>query len=332
MDESVEMAAVTVVIVNFDSGHNLAECLTCLAGQSLQPDRILVIDNASTDGSLAIGRATAQADPRLANRTVIDARATNVGFAAACNRGITTATTEWIALLNPDAFPEPGWLAALMTAAALHPECASFGSRQMLAGHPNILDGIGDCWHWTGLSWREGHGRSLTIADLEPREIFSPCAAAALYRRAAMVAVGGFDEDYFCFGEDVDIGYRLRLAGSRSRYVPGAVVHHVGGGSTPKDIATYYGHRNTLWTLAKNTPGPLLAVSLLGHVYQSILIGIVLGFQGRGWAFLRGKWHAACGLRAAFRKRRVAQAGRRISTWALCRMIETGLSRRQSAS
>jgi GT2 family glycosyltransferase len=329
MNHAVAAAPVTVIVVNFNGGDHLRRCLMHLAEQSQLPERILVVDNGSTDGSLAACRGVVQAHARLADRTVIDDVGTNIGFAAACNRGIAAATTEFIALLNPDAFPESGWLAALVTAARAFPACAAFGSRQMLAGRSKVLDGIGDRWHVTGLSYRDGHGRPLTPADLELREIFSPCAAAALYRRSALLAVGGFDEDYFCFGEDVDLGYRLRLAGYGARSVPDAVVEHVGGGSTPGNVATYYGHRNVVWTLVKNTPGPLLVISLLGHICQSILVGIVLGFRGRGRAFFRGKQDAVRGLAAAFRKRRFVQAGRKVSTWTICQMIDTGMSRRR---
>jgi GT2 family glycosyltransferase len=321
-------APVTVVIVSFNSAATLPRCLACLAQQTVLPERIVVVDNASRDGSLADFRTLLAARPELAGRTTIDAAGANLGFAAASNRGITAAETEFVALLNPDAFPEPGWLAALVAAAAAHPECAAFGSRQMLAGHLGILDGIGDRWHVSGLSWREGHGRALRSKDLEAREIFSPCAAAALYRRQAVLDAGGFDEDYFCFGEDVDLGYRLRLAGHRARFVPEAVVEHVGGGSTPSDVATYFGHRNTLWTLVKNTPGPLFAPALLAHLSQSILGLVVLGARGRGRAFARAKWDAVRGLAGAWRKRRLIQAARKVSTWQIWRTIDVGWSRR----
>jgi GT2 family glycosyltransferase len=319
---------VTVVIVNFKSAATLPHCLACLAAQTSLPERIVLVDNASGDGSLETCRELVAARPELAARTSIDAAGSNLGFAAACNRGIAAATTELVALLNPDAFPEPGWLAALVAAAARHPDCVAFGSRQMLAGHPGILDGIGDRWHVSGLSWREGHRRAMRREDLEAREIFSPCAAAALYRRQAVLDVGGFDEDYFCFGEDVDLGYRLRLAGHRARCVPEAVVEHVGGGSTPSEVATYFGHRNTLWTLVKNTPGPLLAPALLAHLSQTILGMSFLGARGRGRAFARAKWDAVRGLAGAWRKRRLIQAARKVSTWQIWRTIDVGWSRR----
>jgi GT2 family glycosyltransferase len=321
-------ARVTVVIVNFNGGANVIRCLESLAAQTVPPERIVLVDNASRDGSLAACRELVAGGGPLAGRTTIDALPDNVGFAAGSNRGLVAADTEFVALLNPDAFPEPGWLAALVAAAQSHPESAAFGSRQMLADRPGVLDGIGDRWHVSGLAWREGHGRPLHPSDLEAREIFSPCAAAALYRRAAVVAVGGFDEDYFCFGEDVDLGFRLRLAGHTARYVPNAVVEHVGGASSEGRLATYLGHRNLLWTLVKNTPGPILPAALLAHLSQSIFVGIVLGYRGRGGAFARAKWDAVAGLGNCWRKRRGVQAGRRVSTWRILSSIDLAPGRR----
>ncbi|MFM7136335.1 MAG: glycosyltransferase family 2 protein [Planctomycetota bacterium] len=323
-----ESTRVTVVIVNFNGGAHVVRCLECLAAQTVPPARIVLVDNASGDGSLAACRDLVAARPGLAGRTTIAALEANLGFAAGSNRGLALAETEFVALLNPDAFPEPGWLEALVAAAAAHPACTAFGSRQMLAGQPGVIDGIGDRWHVSGLAWREGHGRPMEPADLVAREIFSPCAAAALYRRDAVLAAGGFDEDYFCFGEDVDLGFRLRIAGHTARSVPEAVVEHVGGASSDGRLATYLGHRNLLWTLVKNTPGPILPAALLAHLFQSILLGLVLGCRGRGRAFARAKWDAVVGLGGCWRKRRGVQAGRRTSTWRLLRSIDLAPMRR----
>jgi GT2 family glycosyltransferase len=316
------------VIVNFNGGDHLQRCLVCLARQTAVPERIVVVDNASRDDSLAAARAAVAGCPVLAERTTIDAVGRNLGFAAGSNRGIAAAGTEFVALLNPDAFPEPGWLEALVAAAEVHPECAAFGSLQMLAGHEGVLDGIGDRWHFSGLAWREGHGRPLEPRDREPREIFSPCAAAALYRRAAVVDAGGFDQDYFCFGEDVDLGYRLQLAGHRARFVPEAVVEHVGGASSEAQLSTYLGHRNLVWTLVKDTPGPILGPVLLAHFSQSILVGVILSCRGRGRAFARAKWDALSGLGRCWHKRRTVQARRRISSWRILSVMDLGLTRR----
>lgn len=320
-------STVTVVIVNFNGGDHVVRCLACLAAQTHPAERVVLIDNASTDGSLAACRSYAAGEPRLAGRLIVEPLSTNLGFAAGSNRGIGLAQTELVALLNPDAFPEPEWLATLVGASRRHPESAAFGSRQMLAGAAEILDGIGDRWHASGLAWRDGHGRRLRPKDLAAREIFSACAAAALYRRQAVLDVDGFDEDYFCYGEDVDLGYRLRLAGHAARYVPDAVVHHVGGASGAGAAATYFGHRNLLWTVVKDTPGALVYPALLAHLAQSILTGLFLGYQGRGSAFARGKWDAVLRLGDFWRKRRAVQAGRQVAIWKIVRLWDIGWRR-----
>ncbi|MFM1902941.1 MAG: hypothetical protein RLZZ440_841, partial [Planctomycetota bacterium] len=135
---------VTVVIVNFNGGDHVVRCLACLAAQTQPPERVVLIDHASSDGSLQACQRFLAGEPRLTDRTLVEPLVHNLGFAAGCNRGIALSDTELVALLNPDAFPEPGWLAALVAAAEQHPEAAAFGSRQMLAGSPGVLDGIGD--------------------------------------------------------------------------------------------------------------------------------------------------------------------------------------------
>lgn len=321
---------VTVIVV-VHGGRHVVRCLECLAAQSLAPRRILLLDNASPDAAADACEQAIAADARLHGRTELRRLGTNLGFAAASNLGIAAADTPLVALLNPDAFAEPEWLERLVAAAAAHPEAAAFGSRQMLAGQPGVLDGIGDRYHLGGVAWRGGHGRGLRDDDLVGREIFSACAAAALYRRDAVLAAGGFDEDFFCYMEDVDLGFRLRLLGHAARLVPDAVVHHVGSASSAGDggaTAAYFGHRNRVWTHVANMPGPLLAASLPLHFFLTILGGIVLASRGHGAAFARGTAAAIAGLPRAWRKRRRVQASRVASTAAVWRLLDTGFSRR----
>ena len=326
---SANADSVTVIVVNHGGGLHVLRCLACLADQTLPPARILVIDNASTDGSAAACERAIAADVRLDGLAEVWRFATNLGFAAACNRGIHAADTPLVALLNPDAFPEPEWLERLVAAQSAHPTCVAFGSRQMLADHPDVLDGIGDRYHLGGMAWRQGHGRSIRSDDLGDREIFSACAAAVLYRRDAVTAVGGFDEDFFCYCEDVDLGFRLRLAGHHARYVPDAVVHHVGWASSRSDgrLAAALGHRNLVWTLVKNMPGPLLAASLPAHFLQTILAAVVLARRGHAAAFVRAKLDAVRGFPNVWRKRRQVQASRVASVAAIWRAIDKGLVR-----
>ena len=312
-------------MVNHEGGELLLRCLDGVAAQTVVPDRILVMDNGSTDASVADARRRCAEDGRLAGRTEIVELGENLGFAAANNRAIGRCETEFVALLNPDAFPHPRWLERLLDAARRHPTASAFGSRQMLAGSPDVLDGIGDVFHVSGLSWREGHGRRLRADDLEEREIFSPCAAAALYRRQALAEVGGFDEDFFCYFEDVDLGFRLRLIGHRAIAVPDAVVDHVGSASTGgrrSDFAVYHGHRNLVWCFVKNMPNPLFYALLIAHLSQSILVAIVFHASGQGKTIATAKWHAVKNLPKFWKKRRSIQGARRASAGSIWQVLD----------
>jgi GT2 family glycosyltransferase len=237
-----------------------------------------------------------------------------VGFAAANNVALrVSADCDAIALLNPDAFPAPSWLARLAAALEENPRCAAFASQLRSAGDESRLDGTGDVYHVSGLVWRAGHGAPLPPAE-SPREVFSACAAAALYRREALLEIGGFDERYFCYVEDVDAGFRLRLRGYRCLYVPDAVAHHVGSATTGKgsDFSTYHGHRNLVWTFFKDMPLPLLALYLPQHLALNVLSVVWFSTHGQARAILRAKWDALRGLPAVLSDRGRVQRGSRV--------------------
>lgn len=310
-------ATVTVVIVNWNGGEFLNICLQHLLNQSCKPDRILVMDNGSSDQS-------AIAAESLPGVTVAYLRE-NLGFATANNRALALCDTDWVCLLNPDAFVEKDWLEQLLLASKNYPEFAVFGSRQLVYQAENILDGIGDVYHASGLVWRHRHGARQTGHDLLAREIFSPCAAAAMYSRVAISAAGGFDEDFFCYVEDVDLGFRLRLLGYKARYVPEAVVHHVGSASTggqSSDFSVYHGHRNLVWTFVKNMPGWLFWVLLPWHMLLNGVTVVYFGLQGRGSVLCRAKRDALCGLGGMWRKRRAIQQRRNISIKAIWTVLD----------
>lgn len=314
------MTGVAVVIVNFDSGLLLGECLRHLRAQTRLPERVIVVDNASRDGS-----ADRLEDDYPGIEIVRLDR--NLGFAAANNLAARQAgEVEWLALLNPDAFPEPDWLERLLVAARVHPECASFGARLVDAGDPGRLDGTGDVYHVSGLAWRRDHGRPITSGTSEAGEIFAPCAAAALYRREAFCAAGGFDDDYFCYFEDVDLGFRLRLLGHGCRYVPDAVVRHVGSAVTGRrsPFSLYHGHRNLVWTWCKNMPFPLFWLYLPQHLLLNLGTMIWFALRGRGGIVLRAKWDALRGLPRIWRQRGWIQQRRRASGGDIRRAMARG--------
>jgi len=282
---------------------------------------MIVVDNASTDGS-------ADGLEERHRRVEVIRLAGNVGFAAGNNLAVRAADDcEWVALVNPDALPEPGWLEALLRAADERPEFSFLGSRLLQADDPATLDGIGDAYHVSGLAWRRGHGEAAAGAGLHAREIFSPCAAAALYRRDAFVAAGGFDEDFFCYFEDTDLAFRLRLAGQRCLYVPAAVVHHVGSASAgaESDFTVYHGYRNLVWTYAKNMPGRLALLYLPQLLLVQALLLAAFTIRGRPGVVLRAQRDAVRGLPGAMRKRRALQARRTVAPGELRRVMERGL-------
>jgi GT2 family glycosyltransferase len=301
-----------LVIVTHNAEADVARCLEAVAQQTRPPDRIVLADAGSSDGTLtAVERAQAQL--RLPLEVV--AFGSNVGFAVANNRAVERLEDcSVVALLNPDAFPDSGWIAALLAAADSYPEAASFASRLMVAGSDGVVDGAGDVFHVSGLAWRHGHRQPLsTVRDaLVPRPVFSACAAAALYRRQDWTRVGGFDESFFCYAEDIDLGFRLQLLGRGCRYVPDAVAQHVGSSTAGTDSAfsVYHGYRNLEWTFVKNMPGRLMWRYLPAHVGAIVAeLGWFLK-QGRGGSLVRAKWAALWGLPRALAARRRIQTSR----------------------
>ena len=306
MNVPVEGRDVAVIIVNYNSGAYLAACLAALARQTVPPGRILVVDNASSDDSLTRG---------LAGRTQVESEQMgyNAGFAVANNRGLALCRDyPWVALLNPDAFAEPRWLEEMLAVAG--PGIGAVACRMRQADDARVLDGTGDVYHVSGLAWRRQYGNPVASPEPTRQPVFAPCAAAALYRHAAVIEADGFDEDYFCYFEDVDLGFRLRLLGYACAYTPAAVVRHVGSGIAGRDsdFTIYHGHRNLVWTFVKNMPGRLFWLYLPQHLLLNLVSLVYFAFKGRGATLLKAKWHALGGLGAAWRKRAVIQRSRRI--------------------
>jgi GT2 family glycosyltransferase len=315
--------SISVIIVNWNGEPFLERCLDALMAQTIKPCEIILVDNASSDRSIEITR-------RFPSVRLI-ALDRNTGFAQGNNLGIETASTEseWIALINPDAFAEPHWLETLLTAAESNPDFDIFGSMLVNAANPTLLDGAGDAYHISGLVWRMAHGSSVSTATENIREVFSPCAAAALYRRSALREIGGFDEDYFCYVEDVDLGFRLRLAGYRCLYVPQSIAHHVGSGTTGgqhSDFAMYHGHRNLVWTFVKNMPGILFWLLLPIHLLLNIASVVYFSINGQGKIIAVAKWDAIKGIPKMWKKRIKIQSVRKILVRAIWQILDKRLN------
>lgn len=297
---------VTVVVVNYNGGAYLRGCLKSLAEQSLRDFEVILVDNASSDGSLET------LVERPARLTILK-QEENLGFAGGNNIGARAGAGEWLALLNPDAEAEVDWLAQLMQAVAERPDHRLVASLQIAMSNPSKLDGAGDCYLAYGYAWRGGFGHAASRAP-KAGACFAPCGAAALYPRQAFLDAGGFDGDYFCYHEDVDIGFRLRLLGERCQFAPSARVRHAGSAITGRAsrFSVFHGVRNGVWTYVKNMPGGLLMLTspvwLIGAAALLIRGGLRGVFLPTWEGFLAAFRHIGPALakRRELRKRRVA--------------------------
>ncbi len=312
---------VAVVVVNWNGGALLTRCLQSLIAQSAAPGSIIVVDNGSTDGSLAA------IEEEFSNITILQL-GENTGFAAALNRGVAEAANyAWIASVNPDAFPTERWIETMVVAVNKYPSVAGLGSQMIDDADRNRLDGIGDDYHVSGLAWRRNHGEPTTAIDSIDREIFAPCAAAAFYNRQVISELGGFDESFFCYFEDVDLGFRLRLAGYRCQAVSNAVVFHIGSAITGRrsDFSIYHGHRNLVWSFFKNMPPSLLWRYLPQHFILNIMTIVYYGTRGQLRTILSAKIDAVRGLPAILRRRAAVQRTREASVQDLRGVMARGL-------
>ena len=314
---------VAVVLVSYNEGGFLQEVLPALEAQTVRPARTIVVWNKNDDGSAEM---VAERFPHV-ERVVMPEPS---GFAVANNVGIRMADDcEWVALLNPDAFPEPDWLETLLRSAADRPDFAVFGPKLRRAREPGMLDGTGDMYHVAGLAWRRDNlalEAESAAADV-PAETFSASAAAALYRRDALVEAGGFDESFFIYFEDTDLVFRMRLAGHRCWYEPRAVVRHVGSATTATqgDLALYHMQRNMIWTWVRNMPLPLLLLYLPQHLLANVALLAIEAREGRAGIVLRAKRDAIAGLPRVLRERRVLQSRRQAGSRAILAPMSRGL-------
>ncbi|MCZ6508914.1 MAG: glycosyltransferase family 2 protein [Acidobacteria bacterium] len=297
--------AVDVVVPAWNSKHWLGDCLDALRSQTLPARTIIVVDDASTDGT-GDWLAKHAGDLRVAH---LDR---NRGFAAAANRGLELSTAPLVALLNADTRADAGWLEALAGHLARAPQSVGFAASRILQLRaPDRIDSAGDQFSCYGSALKRGRGDDSKNWS-RPDTVLSACAGAALYRRKMLDEIGSFDESFESYLEDVDLGMRARLAGYTCLFVPSARVLHQGGGSgLPRPRYVRLMTANRVATILRNFPG-----SVLRRHWLRLLWG--------QWYFLlayRRPWHSALGyvsllrrLGTILRRRRSTQASRRVSS------------------
>jgi GT2 family glycosyltransferase len=240
----------SVIIPNWNGRQHMEPCLSALAAQT-HPDReVIVVDNASSDGSQPYIRKN-WPDVRLIELSE------NRGFTGACNAGLEAAGGECLVLLNNDTEVTPTWLAALADGMESHPEAGILASKILLFDQRDTFHAAGDLYRADGRPVNRGVWEKDVGQYDEDEHVFGACGAAAAYRRAMLDQIGTLDDSFFFSCEDVDLAWRAQLTGWKCLYKADAVLYHrlaaTGGGTT----ASYYDGRNTLWVIAKNYPGAL---------------------------------------------------------------------------
>lgn len=307
---------ISVIVLNHNGARWLEGCLNAVLGE---PDvEVIVVDNASTDGSGDLVR-------RHFPQVRLLALPENLGFAAGNNRGAAEARGELLAFLNNDTQPLPGWTRALSRPLLGDPAVGLTTARIVYMDDPSVIDSAGDGYLRAGGAFKRFHGRPVS-EDARTADVFGACGAACMIRRELFAELGGFDEEFFMVYEDVDLSFRARLLGYRCVYVADAVILHQGsatlGRVSPR--AVYYGQRNLEWTYVKNMPASLLLRSLPTHVLYTCAAAARYGAGGHLGPFLRAKRDAIMGLGRMLRKRKAIQRGRRVDAAGLWCAMDRG--------
>lgn len=319
----------SVLIVNYNGGAYVQGALDSLKLQKHRSFEVILLDNASADGSVDALDTSGLPAFTLMRETE------NHGFARGNNLAAAQARGKWLALLNPDAAARPDWLAEVLAGTQRHPSVTSFACTQLWMHDETKLDGAGDNYLLFGIPWRGGYRRPSTELPAEGT-CFSPCGASAVYYRETFTAAGGFDERLFCFCEDVELGFRLRLEGGTCVFLSDAVVSHAGGGLSGKvsGFAVRYGTRNRLWVYLKCMPMPLLILTLPGHLALTAAILLRGLSTGRFSDAVKGLTDAVRGLGPVWEDRRTVQTLRTASlsqlasamVWNPMRMLERSIA------
>ncbi len=279
-----DMPAITVIIVNLNGERYLSDCLNSLSAQTFTDFEVIVVDNGSSDNSLSLIKKDF---PHVRIISLPE----NTGFAAGNNVGFRASSSKYIATLNNDTIACAGWLEALYNVAESDSQIGMVASKIILGREGNLIDSVGMLIYPDGMSRQCGHGeRDIGQYD-KVREVFFPSACAALYRSNMLENIGFFEEEFFSYCEDTDLGLRARLSGWTAFLAPKAVVRHLYSQTGGKYSAfkAYHVERNRFWVLLKNLPGSSIGLFPFYSLwrYMVVIYGI-LARKGSAARFVEG--------------------------------------------
>jgi GT2 family glycosyltransferase len=314
---------VSVIVVNWNGAEILETCLQSLKEQTYSNLEVIVVDNGSTDRSVAL------VENQFGDLVRLLRNPTNLGFAGGNNTGIRVANGDYIALLNNDAIANPHWVEELIKATEADPQIGMLASKIYSLEEPSVLDSAGGLLIYPdGLS--RGRGRlEKDVGQYDKlEEVLIPSGCACLYRKSMLDEIGLFDEDFFAYSDDTDLGLRGRIAGWKCLYVPTAVVYHRYSSTTGRysPLKAFLAERNRLWVATKNFP---LLVFLFSPAYTfwRLVLHAYAVFTHRGvtgkftqqyplkillLAILKAYVSAMMGLPKMWRKRSKIQKSRKV--------------------
>ncbi len=266
---------VSFIVINWNGGAFLVDCLSSIRKQSYSPAEILVVDNGSTDHS----REILTENPDVT--TILND--TNRGFGPANNQALALANGEFIAFVNNDTVLDSGWLEQMMNAMLRDDRTGMCAGKTLSYSQPGIIDNTGHLLYWDGVNrgrgrMQEDHGQFDSM-----RDAFFPSGCACLFRASALQQVGTFDEEFYLYGDDTELGLRARLAGWDCAFAPGAVAYHrYSASSAPyHPMKFFFVERNRFWVAVKYFPIELL---MLNPLFSSIrwLFHLMALFSGKG--------------------------------------------------
>ena len=292
----------TVIIPNYNGIEYLKACLDSLRLCVPKDFATIVVDNGSSDGS-AMCVLTEYPEVQLIPLE------TNTGFAAAVNRGIEAATTDYVILLNNDTTVSESFVKALEDTLEGDSKIFSASAKMVDMKNPEIIDGAGDYYCALGWGFAYGKGKKVEDSCMLSHSIFSACAGAAIYRRDVLNEIGMFDEAHFAYLEDVDVGYRGLINGYKNVYEPEAVVLHAGSsssGSRYNEFKIDLSSRNSVYLIWKNMPLLQWVINLPFLIIGFGIKALFFILKGYGGVYLNGLWK---GIKMSFsetgRKRKV---------------------------
>lgn len=277
------MKKVTIVIPNYNGCHFLQPCLDALRAQTCQDFEVLLVDNASSDGSVEFLQ---EHYPEVR----VDVMQENLGFSGGVNYGIMHSETPYVILLNNDTEVHPDYVKEMIRGIEKSPKIFSVSSRMIQYYNREYMDDAGDMFCVMGWSMQRGIGRPITAYE-KPCKVFSACAGAAIYRREVFDEIGLFDEMHFAYLEDIDVGYRANIKGYINIYAPKAIVYHVGSGTSGSKYNSFkvkLTARNSVYLLYKNMPKPQILFNLPTVVLGYLIKYLYFRFLGYGKDYRAG--------------------------------------------